>query len=240
MDVEQLRLEQVRALLAQAGRGLPDAQGLGDMQFVQALLDALCELSTRDPLTGLNNRRALLAEMARELDRVARSGESALLLLVDIDHFKAVNDRHGHLTGDAVLRAVAQGLSEAVRPMDVVARFGGEEFAVVLPNCPPSLAGTVAERIRQRVQALHVPYQDLTPLRVTVSCGGAFAPGWESTAADDWIARADAQMYRAKHGGRNQVCLESWPPNGVSAEEKGLLFGLLPGGTGMMDAQAGA
>ena len=240
MDVEQLRLEQVRALLAQAGRALPEPEGLGDTVFIQALLDALCELSTRDPLTGLNNRRALLGEMARELDRVARSGESALLLLVDIDHFKAVNDRHGHLTGDAVLRAVALGLADAVRPMDVVARFGGEEFAVVLPNCPPSLAGTVAERIRMRVQGLSVPFEDLTPLHVTVSCGGAFAPGWETTRAEDWIARADEQLYRAKHGGRNCVCLEDWPPAGVSAEEKGLLFGLAPGSAGMMNAQAGA
>jgi diguanylate cyclase (GGDEF)-like protein len=141
--------------------------------------------------------------------------------------------------GDAVLRAVGQGLSEAVRPMDVVARFGGEEFAVVLPNCPPALAGAVAERVRQRVQDLRVPYQDLAPLQVTVSCGGAFALGWQSTRSEDWIARADEQLYHAKHGGRNRVCLEAWHDPGVSAEEKGLLFGSLSGGPGMMTAEAG-
>ena len=240
MDVEQLRLEKVRALLAQAGQSLPERQGQDDADFVQALLDALCELSTRDPLTGLHNRRALLGEMVRELDRLARSGESALLLLVDIDHFKSINDRHGHLVGDAVLRAVGQGLTEAVRPMDVVARFGGEEFAVVLPQCPPGLASAVAERVRQRVQDLRVPFQDLAPLHVTVSCGGAFALGWQAIRADDWIARADEQLYRAKHSGRNCVCLEPWHEQGVSAEEKGLLFGPLTGGPGMMTAEVGA
>ena len=120
------------------------------------LIDALVDLSSRDALTGLANRRAFELAVAREVDRVARSGESALLLTLDIDHFKRVNDTWGHAAGDQVIRAVAQALMDSVRPMDLVARVGGEEFAIILPNCAVAIGQTVAERVRQRVQDLGV------------------------------------------------------------------------------------
>ncbi|HEY5284666.1 MAG TPA: GGDEF domain-containing protein, partial [Polyangia bacterium] len=118
-------------LLVQSGRELP---GRDDPAWLQAVLDALCDISSRDALTGLANRRQFELALAREIDRVARSGEPALLLMVDIDHFKRVNDLHGHLVGDRVIQAVASRLTECVRPMDTVARYGGEEFAIILPN----------------------------------------------------------------------------------------------------------
>ena len=90
--------------------------------------------------------------LAREIDRVARAGEPALVLMVDVDHFKKVNDTHGHPAGDQVLKAVAQALLDCVRPMDTVARFGGEEFAIILPNCPAAFGQAVAERIRRKVE----------------------------------------------------------------------------------------
>jgi diguanylate cyclase (GGDEF)-like protein len=160
----------------------------------------------------------------RELDRVARSGEPALLLVLDIDHFKAINDNHGHAAGDQVIRAVARSISQMVRPMDTVARIGGEEFAIILPNCPTTYGVTVAERIRERVASLTVEVGQAAPLTTTISIGGAFAPQWVRSSALLWTERADRQLYRAKAEGRDRACLESHIDSLVSAEEKGMLF----------------
>jgi diguanylate cyclase (GGDEF)-like protein len=224
MGIEGLQLDKVQALLKQAGRSMPEINGTGTVQYVQYLLDALCDLSTRDSLTGLVNRRYFLAVVEQELDRVARTGESALLLMIDIDHFKRVNDEYGHLAGDAVICAVGEALRASARSMDTVARIGGEEFGVIVPNCPPSFAPQVAERIRQTVLATAVPFQHQN-IQVSISCGGAFAPGWLRTLADNWIDRADRLLYQAKEQGRNRVCIEAFPSSDVSAEEKGMLYG---------------
>ena len=224
-DVARLRLAPALQLLQLSGRELPDRHAVGRVAWMQAVLDALCELSSRDPLTGLSNRRQFELALASEIDRVARAGEPAMLLMIDIDHFKRVNDTHGHPAGDAVLQAVAQALHECIRPMDTLARFGGEEFAMILPNCPPSFGLAVAERVRTRVQDRAVAIAPGQQVHVSISIGGAFAPQWVRSSAPLWIARADQQLYRAKAEGRNRACLELPPVSLVSAEEKGLLFG---------------
>jgi diguanylate cyclase (GGDEF)-like protein len=224
-DAHALNLDAALQLLDQSGHLLPDLREAGKALWLQAVIDGLCELSSRDPLTGLANRRHFELMLAGEVDRVARAGEPALVLMIDIDHFKKVNDAHGHPAGDEVLKHVAHTLQDCIRPMDTVARFGGEEFAMILPNCPPSFAQAVAERIRIRVQSMTIPISPSDTVRVTVSLGGAFAPQWVRSSALLWVERADQQLYRAKSEGRNRACLEQPAVSLVSPEEKGLLFG---------------
>jgi diguanylate cyclase len=218
-----LRLEQALSLLAQSGHTRLDGPP-GSTPWLQSLIDALCDMSSRDGLTGLANRRNFENAIARESDRVARSGEPALLLMLDIDHFKRINDHHGHVAGDLVIKAVAEALTATVRPMDLVARIGGEEFAIILPNCPPAFGATVAERIRVRVEGQMITLVGGQVLGCTISIGGAYAPQWVRSTPSVWMERSDLQLYRAKSEGRNRTCLEPTPVSVVSAEEKGLLF----------------
>jgi len=196
----------------------------GSASYLQDLINALVELSSRDALTGLANRRAFDVALEREIDRVARSGEPALLLTLDIDHFKRVNDSFGHNAGDQVIKAVATALLDSVRPMDLVARVGGEEFAIILPNCAAAFGETVAERVRRRVERMPVQVGPGQQITVSVSIGGAFAPQWVRSTPKLWIERADQQLYRAKAQGRNLVLLEPTAVSVVSNEEKRLLF----------------
>jgi diguanylate cyclase len=219
-----LKLDAALSLLRQSGQEAP-AGVAGSEVWLQGLIDALCELSSRDALTGLANRRHFEMVLAREIDRVARAGEPALLLVLDIDHFKRVNDSHGHAAGDLVLKAVSEALLECVRPMDTVARIGGEEFAIVLPNCPPAFGPTVAERVRTRVERRPVTIGLSQQISVTVSLGGAFAPQWVRSSVRLWLERSDLQLYNAKTSGRNRAVFEPAAVSLVSAEEKGLLFG---------------
>jgi diguanylate cyclase len=221
----KLKLQTALQLLSQAGHVLPADAPQGSLRWLQAVIDGLCNLSSRDVLTGLSNRRQFELAIAREIDRVARAGEPALVLMIDIDHFKRINDTHGHAAGDEVIRSIGQALADCVRPMDTVARFGGEEFAIILPNCPPAFGLTVAERIRLKVQRRAVTVAAGVEVSVTISIGGAFAPQWVRSSAPLWIERADQQLYRAKSEGRNRACLEQPIVSQVSAEEKGLLFG---------------
>ncbi len=222
---QTLRIDAALNLLRQAGVAIPDPPAGGDTAWLQSLIDGLCALSSRDALTGLANRRAFEIAIAREADRVARAGEPALVLMIDIDHFKRVNDSWGHGVGDDVIRSVSRALADCIRPMDTLARFGGEEFALILPNCPPAFGQSVAERIRLKVAGRRVALADGAEVGVTVSIGGAFAPPWVRSSPSLWVERADRQLFRAKAEGRNRACLEQAPVSLVSAEEKGLLFG---------------
>jgi two-component system cell cycle response regulator len=227
IDLRDLRLDDARALLEHdPSCRLPEPEASSTL-YLQNVIDNLCELSLKDPLTGLANRRHFRNVLSREIDAVARSGDSALLLMMDIDHFKKVNDTYGHLAGDRVLQTIAKCLSTCLRPMDTVARYGGEEFAAILPNCPASFGKIVAERIREKVANLSISVSQQVSIQVTISIGGAYAPEWVRSTTALWTDRADIQLYRAKSEGRNRVYIEQQREIAVSAEEKNMLFGHL-------------
>ena len=164
-------------------------------------------LSVTDELTGLANRRKLDDELARELLSHERHKRSLAVLMLDVDRFKTLNDTHGHPAGDAVLRQLAEVMNGCVRKGDTVARFGGEEFVVILPETPADGASLLAERIRAATEARPFVIDDGgTPVRATVSVGLALFPANGRT-AEALIAAADQALYRSKQGGRNRVTL---------------------------------
>lgn len=155
-----------------------------------------------DPLTGIANRRAFDYELKRRMTDWTRDGVSLALLMIDIDHFKAFNDRYGHRIGDTVLSCVAEEITDCIRDTDLVARYGGEEFSIILPKTALRKAKQVAERICTKIA--DTPYKaDEKVLKVTVSVGVSIAGIGDD--ADTLIHRADAAMYAAKNGGRNNV-----------------------------------
>jgi diguanylate cyclase (GGDEF)-like protein len=165
-------------------------------------------MSITDPLTGLANRQHFHDELEREFARARRYSIPFSLLMIDIDHFKVLNDSYGHQQGDLVLRELAAMLERQVRGGDLVARYGGEEFAVVLPQARPPEARAIAERVRQELEGFSFPGLP-HPISVTVSIGVASFPSPLVAAPDDLVRRADVFLYQAKRGGRNQVQVEA-------------------------------
>jgi diguanylate cyclase len=159
----------------------------------------LLELSTTDGLTGLPNHTAWLEAVEREFARSRRSGEPAAVLMIDVDHFKAVNDSHGHQAGDEVLRGVAEVLREALRAQDVPGRYGGEEFGVLLPASDAAGAETIAERIRRKIE--WASFAGDVHITASIGCA-ALEAGDVHTSS--WVARADRALYCAKRAGRNR------------------------------------
>lgn len=177
---------------------------------LEAANEKLYKLSCTDPLTDLFNRRHFNNVLDVEVARVVRYGTPLSLVLADIDHFKRVNDELGHVAGDEVLRQVSKTLSTLVRKADVVARYGGEEIALVLTNTGPAGALVLAERLRAAVEGLKVTAAGAT-VRVTASFGIAVAePKGDVTNAATLVRRADKALYAAKRRGRNGVVM--WGP----------------------------
>ena len=175
-------------------------------------------LALTDSLTGLHNRRYLQVHLEAILKRMAAAGKPVCLLMVDIDHFKAINDTHGHPVGDEVLVDMAQRIGRNVRGFDLAARYGGEEFVVVMPDTSLDVAVAVAERLRARVAAEpFAPKGVEGQLSLTVSIGVAEAAAG-STDSDALVRTADKALYEAKYGGRNRVIPEPGPGAVPSAE----------------------
>jgi diguanylate cyclase (GGDEF)-like protein len=164
----------------------------------------LAELATIDPLTQVANRRAVEQRLAHEFQRARRYKHPFTVILVDIDHFKSVNDKYGHPVGDKVLIEVAAAIRQSTRNTDMVARFGGEEFIVLAPETPAAAGGLVAERIRQSISHTTSTKSDQGLPTVTASLGVASTELALATETE-LVARADQSLYRAKHEGRNRV-----------------------------------
>lgn len=202
-DVEPAWDDRRRELLGTLG--ISTAGAIRRLQVEAELRESreqLLYLATHDPLTESANRRLALERLEAELSRSGRTGTSVAIAIFDIDHFKAINDTHGHLVGDAVLREVAARLGSAVREYDVCGRFGGEEFIVVLPGATAEVAGATAERLRSGLAREPVRCGELE-VHVRASCGVAACTGGGSS--EDLLRDADAALYRAKDAGRDRV-----------------------------------
>jgi diguanylate cyclase (GGDEF)-like protein len=165
---------------------------------------ALRELSTRDSLTGLANHREFQRQLTEEVERFRRYGRPFALLMLDVDHFKQINDTYGHLAGDEALRAVAMAIRGVVRPSDLVARYGGEEFALVLPETTSSGALALAERLRHHIGGSTIKLTTDRSITLTVSIGLAACPE-DADAVQSLVSAADQALYAAKSEGRNRV-----------------------------------
>ena len=181
---------------------------------------ALEQLAHTDALTGLLNRRAVDERLQSEWSRLQRTPGRAAVLLLDIDHFKRINDQHGHPAGDAVIRRVAEVINIIARGMDVAARYGGEEFLILLPHTDAQGAYIVAERLRERIAADTMAHEGLA-LSAQVSLGVAELRA-EDRSHLDWLARADRALYQAKQTGRNRTVMDAGTPGTPTPHEIGV------------------
>lgn len=198
-------LSATRARLRQSEAALQS-----QLQAIQSLQDQLTEQANRDPLTGLYNRRYLTTALQRETDACAREGATLALLLIDLDLFKQINDRHGHAAGDDVLCQISALLLQSMRPSDICCRYGGEEFLLVLPGMGLQTAVERAQALRQQV-AERRWLADGQPIGVTLSVGVACAHN-ARVAPAALIDMADRALYQAKAEGRNRVCMAGDAP----------------------------
>ncbi|MDQ2817783.1 MAG: GGDEF domain-containing protein [Candidatus Eremiobacteraeota bacterium] len=197
IDGARLNADELRALLSLAEMA---ARSLGNA----ALFSRSLALGVTDELTGVMNRRYLFQRLGEEVKRAKRQKIELSLIILDLDHFKSVNDRHGHQEGDRVLRLVAQAVVSSVRDIDIVTRFGGEEFAVILPGADAHNGYIIAERIRNAVDRTKLATQAGRAVRVAISCGVAPLSRRVQTSAQ-LIGEADSCLLEAKRGGRNRT-----------------------------------
>lgn len=222
-DRRGLDLSAALRILEHAGRLSPGRAAVDDDEQLQKLIDALCDLTVHDGLTGLVNATFFHAALATEIDRSARTGRTCALLAIDLDYFKSINDSYGHEAGDRVLQAAARFMRRSLRGMDTAARIGGEEFAVILPECPPEAAIQAARRIHGSLNPFTVECAG-TALNLTSSAGLAWTEPRRAESARELMARADREMYRAKKSGRHQLCYPAFAATEITSHERSVLL----------------
>ncbi|MEE4112435.1 MAG: diguanylate cyclase [Desulfobacteraceae bacterium] len=190
-----------KALLRIISNALEKAGLKREMRMAQ---EKLAEMSVRDELTGMFNRRYFREALEREISGAQRYGHGLALCMIDLDHFKRVNDAHGHLCGDRVLQEFGRLLNDSIRKYDVGCRYGGEEFAVILPDTSLDKASALCERFRQRVKEFEFTYEALT-LHITASVGVAARPAGGIITGRQLVDQADKALYQAKSQGRDRV-----------------------------------
>lgn len=196
---------------------------------LRSQVEALTDQVRTDALTGLYNFRFLSETLPLEMERAQRSLQSLSLILIDIDHFKVFNDTWGHEAGNQALVHLAKVVLETVRKLDMACRFGGEEFAIILPNTELSQAVAVAERLREQLASSPLVLKTQETIAITVSLGVDAYSGEVAETADIFLQRVDTFLYAAKHEGRNRVAhpqLQERKPTQVTQEEKDSLFDL--------------
>jgi diguanylate cyclase (GGDEF)-like protein len=186
------------------GRAICTCVTIYDNTSVRDLMDEITQMAEHDALTNLLNRRAFCRDAEKKCNELLRYGGKAFLMMLDIDHFKNINDTYGHLAGDEVLRSVSKMLSQRFRKTDMVCRYGGEEFCVFLISLTREQASRIAEESREKIECLPILFANKT-IHVTVSIGIAEFPSPSEQTLTELIARADAALYEAKSGGRNRV-----------------------------------
>jgi diguanylate cyclase (GGDEF)-like protein len=171
---------------------------------IRKLQITLEQMVVSDPLTGLHNRRYLMDRMTQEMQRSDRHGEPLALAMIDLDAFKPINDQFGHVLGDKVLRAVGSAISKSVRVSDIAARYGGDEFAVILPQTPAEGAMRVCERLLRNISEVILQDETGKTFRITASLGLAYYPADDVETPEDLVHSADGALYGAKRSGKNR------------------------------------
>lgn len=189
---------------------------LGAGLRIVELQEKLRDLASHDALTGLLNRRLIGEMLQHEVERTQRDGKPIAVMMIDLDHFKRVNDSHGHQAGDEVLREAARRIKSVLRTVDFIGRYGGEEFLAVLPGCNPDFALEVAERMRATI-ASHPVFAMNISLNVTASIGVAVVIPDNQISAEELLREADVALYRAKATGRNRVAMLDFNGNSAAA-----------------------
>lgn len=208
--------------------GPKDCPIFEDIKQLHATIAELDALVHADSLTGLFNKRHFALTLETELERCHRNHQPVSLIMLDIDHFKVVNDTYGHLAGDKVLQVFSSTIKKVLRKVDIPCRYGGEEFAIILPATPVLVAMQVAERLRRAIEESQAVFEG-SAIVVTTSLGVSCYDfkHHKDAVIEGLTARADKQLYKAKNSGRNKVCAESLEPkkpSTVSHEEKVALF----------------
>jgi len=207
--------------------GETSCEWLDEVDNLRNQIDILSELVSTDALTGLFNFRHFKTVLQAEMDRSKRSGIPTSLVMVDVDHFKAINDTYGHEAGNLALRSLADILSNEVRTTDIVCRYGGEEFAMIFPETHLNLAVKVADRIRKQISSEPIAIDD-GEIKLTVSMGASVYMKFSVLDVNDFVASVDKYLYEAKQSGRNCIChidySELRSVTEVGVDERAMLF----------------
>lgn len=188
-------------LLARAKALLRNKQTHDKIRKIQVSLE---QMVVSDPLTGLHNRRYLMDRLTQEMQRADRHNEPLAFAMIDLDGFKPINDQFGHVVGDKVLRAVGGAVARCVRVSDIAARYGGDEFAIILPQTPPEGAMRVVERVLRSIGELELHDENGAGVKVTASLGLAYYPADDVETPEDLVHSADGALYGAKRSGKNR------------------------------------